>query len=62
MKYLIARLILMPIVLRDYRLRMQGRRPDRWHWADRMLVRLGYVVTVDNARLLKLPELGKPFQ
>ena len=42
-QYALARL-LFPLVRRDYRLREAGKRPDRWHWADKVLVRLGFGV------------------
>jgi hypothetical protein len=35
-------LVLWPIVARDMRLRREGKRPDRWHWADVALLRLGW--------------------
>lgn len=38
-----AAVLLVPVVLYDYRERRMGRRPDRWHWADRALWRLGWV-------------------
>lgn len=46
MKLLAAPLaaILWPIVVYDYRQRRLGYRPDEWHWADRLLLRLGYAV------------------
>jgi len=37
-------LVLWPIVANDYRLREIGLRPDRWHWADKALVKCGYAV------------------
>lgn len=42
MKRLIYLLILRPIILRDYRLREKGKRPDRMHWADSIACRWGY--------------------
>ena len=42
-QYALTRL-LFPLVRRDYRLREAGKRPDRWHWADKVLVRLGFGV------------------
>lgn len=35
-------LALLPIVLRDYRLRRLGLRPDRWHWADKAMFQMGW--------------------
>lgn len=32
------------LVCHDYRLRALGLRPDRWHWADRALYRMGLCV------------------
>lgn len=43
--YLPAALLLWPIVARDYTLRRQGLRPDRWHWADRALFQMGWVIS-----------------
>lgn len=40
-----AALVLWPIVARDYALREHGARPDRWHWADRRLLKLGWYVS-----------------
>ena len=42
-QYALARL-LFPLVRRDYVLREAGKRPDRWHWADKVLIRLGFGV------------------
>jgi hypothetical protein len=42
-KELIYNLVLEPLILRDLRLREQGRRPDRWYWADRLAVRWGFL-------------------
>jgi len=39
MKWLIAKLILYPLVYRNYRLRQEGKRPDEWYWADMNLNR-----------------------
>lgn len=36
--------VLWPVVAHDYYLRRIGTRPDRWHWADALLYRMGYVV------------------
>lgn len=33
---------LAPTVALDYYLRGIGAKPDRWHWADRLMLRLGY--------------------
>jgi len=38
-KRCIHKLILLPLIKRDYRLRAQGKRPDRWYWADLLAVR-----------------------
>lgn len=32
------------LVAMDYERRKNGLRPDRWHWADRMLLDQGWVV------------------
>ena len=42
MSKLIFHLILRPLILRDYRLREQGLRPDRWYWADLLAIRMGF--------------------
>jgi hypothetical protein len=34
--------LLAQIVAHDYRLRIAGKRPDRMHWADSLLLRIGY--------------------
>lgn len=38
--------VLWPIVSHDYAQRQRGNRPDRWHWADRRLLQLGWYVSV----------------
>lgn len=43
MKRLLYWAILRPLILRDYRLRAQGKRPDRWHWADAQAVHWGFL-------------------
>ena len=45
MKWLIAHLVLIPLVRRNYRLREAGKAPDDWYWADVLLVSWGYIVT-----------------
>lgn len=45
MRRLIFALILRPLIRRDYRLRREGKRPDRMHWAD--LLAFGWGMTVD---------------
>jgi len=37
-------LCLAPIVRANYRARMRGDAPDRWHWADAWLLEHGFVV------------------
>ena len=37
MKWLIAHLILLPLIRRNYRLRKEGKLPDEWYWADRLV-------------------------
>ena len=34
LRYMVAMLILRPLIKRDYRLRAAGLRPDRWYWAE----------------------------
>lgn len=41
MKHMLFRAVLWPLIARDYRLRNEGKRPDRWYWADRLALRLG---------------------
>jgi len=36
--YIPARLVLTPLIWRDYYLRGRGLKPDEWYWADRWLV------------------------
>lgn len=43
MKWLIAKLILYPLVYRNYRLRQAGKRPDKWYWADIKLTAWGFL-------------------
>jgi hypothetical protein len=38
-------LALWPIVSYDYAQRGRGNLPDRWHWADRRLLKLGWYVS-----------------
>lgn len=42
--WLLFHLVLRPLILRDYRLRKERKRPDRWYWADKLAVRMGYYV------------------
>jgi hypothetical protein len=37
-------LILQPLILRNYRLREEGKLPDEWYWADHISARMGYFV------------------
>ena len=55
MKWLIAKLILYPLVYRNMRLREKGLLPDKWYWADIKLSSWGYLYRRDN-------ELGKLFR
>jgi hypothetical protein len=34
--------VLRPLILRNYRLRRAGLRPDRWYWADLLAMRWGF--------------------
>lgn len=43
-RWLVFHLVLAPIIRRDYRLRLEGLRPDRMHPADELALRWGYVV------------------
>lgn len=43
MKWIIAKLILYPLVYRNYRLRREGKLPDEWYWADAKLASWGYL-------------------
>jgi hypothetical protein len=43
MKKLVYLAILRPLILRNYRLRAQGRVGDRWYWADLLAMRLGFL-------------------
>ena len=38
----IFKLILEPLILRDYRKRAYGLKPDEWHWADKLAAKYGY--------------------
>lgn len=44
MKYLIFKLILSPLIKRNYKLREQGKIPDKWYWADEIALKWGYCV------------------
>jgi len=37
-------LILWPMVARNYALRTKGRLPDEWYWADKLMLKMGWVV------------------
>ncbi len=39
MKWLIGKLILRPLTMRNYRLRYWGELPDEWYWADALMVK-----------------------
>jgi len=47
MKFLIAHLILYPLVNRNFRLRSQGKLPDKWYWVDIKLAEWGYLERKD---------------
>ena len=49
MKWLIAKLILYPLVYRNYRLRQEGKRPDEWYWADIKLMKWGFMERDESA-------------
>ena len=51
MKWIIAKLILYPLVYKNYKLRQQGKLPDKWYWADVKLIRWGYLYR-DNNKLI----------
>lgn len=34
--------LLVQLVARNYRQRIAGLKPDRWYWADKLLLQLGY--------------------
>ena len=36
--------VLRPLILRNYRLREQGKLPDEWYWADRRAFLWGYTI------------------
>lgn len=43
MKWLIAKLILYPLVYRNQRLRAAAKLPDEWYWADLKLLEWGFI-------------------
>lgn len=45
MRYLVWVTVLRPLIMRDYLLRAEGKRPDEWHWADELALSWGYAVT-----------------
>lgn len=42
-KYFIVKLILVPLIQRNYRLREAGKLPDEWYWADKLKAKWGYI-------------------
>lgn len=44
MKWLIAKLILYPLVYSNYQLREAGKLPDTWYWADILLSKWGFLL------------------
>lgn len=48
LRALIFIVVLRPLIRRNYRLRYEGRLPDRWYWADLVALRWGYFVENDN--------------
>lgn len=52
MKRLIAKYILYPLTYRNYRLRESGKLPDKWYWADTLLIKWGFLWRPDNWRQL----------
>lgn len=41
-KNLIPEFILIILTKRNYRLRKEGKSPDKWYWADSELIKRGY--------------------
>lgn len=52
MKFLIFHLILKPLIKRNYRLRLYGKLPDEWFWADTFAVKWGYSVEMNETHSL----------
>ena len=48
MKYLIYKYILKPLILRNYRARMTGLKPDKWYWADELAAKWGFSIDWDE--------------
>lgn len=46
---LIYAAILRPLILRDYRLRAEGKRSDQWYWADQLAVNWGFFTMLPEA-------------
>lgn len=42
MRWIIYWCFLRPLILRNYRLRERGKRPDEWYWADLLACKWGY--------------------
>lgn len=38
--------VLRPLILRNYRLRAEGKLPDEWYWADSLAVSWGFYVDI----------------
>jgi len=47
MRTLVFRLVLVPLIRRNQRLRAAGQLPDEWHWADLMAMRWGLLMHPD---------------
>lgn len=44
MKWLIAKYILFPLTIRNFKKRILGKKPDKWYWADKLLLKWGYFI------------------
>lgn len=64
MKRLVAKYILFRLVVGNYKQRIMGELPDKWYWADVLLLKWGYSVNElsvlpcdDNDRFFVMGEL-----
>ena len=49
--------ILRPLITHNYKLRMEGKLPDKWYWADKLVISCWY--SVDNKPIFaKVMEKG----
>lgn len=48
--YPLYKLILEPLIKKNYHKRKEGKLPDKWHWADELGVRFGHFTSISTTK------------